>query len=76
MVDRGCKSMCARELKKHCCCCCCCCCVLHPFPAFFVLLLQVEREVAKDEKLIERELETEVLSIESAFSRVLGIFKR
>lgn len=39
-------------------------------------LEKVEREVAKDEKLLERELQTEVQGIESAFSRVLGIFKR
>lgn len=67
-------AMCVRVLKKHCCCCCRgVCCI--PFPRC-VLLMQVEREVAKDEKLLASELKSEVQGIESVFSKVLGIFKR
>lgn len=36
---------------------------------------QVEREVANEERVLERQLETEVQSIESAFSKVLSLFK-
>ena len=36
---------------------------------------QVEREVANEERVLERQLETEVQSIETAFSKVLSLFK-
>lgn len=40
------------------------------------MAVQVERQVAREEKLLEQELSNEVLGIESALSKVLGIFKR
>lgn len=40
-----------------------------------MLLLQVEKQVAAEEQLLEQELQTEVQGIESAFSKLLSFFK-